>query len=190
MPCPCLASFAEKLTKRRLLAFKAQSFLRIGVAIFIAGTKLAAWERHSKVVQHAEGVACINNYRLWDDVDATSDWLRAQQNRPERQLSSEECDYLCGHLGQRQPASRINPMNDQDQRQLVVGSMSADDRKGMPSAVRIDFGPPMFAHARPRLKRPAREREGLLRSGQLDWLSVTGFAPRDGCDWLGDQAFA
>jgi hypothetical protein len=76
---------------------------------------------------------------------------------------------------------RINPMNGQDQRQQVVGTMSADS-KGMPSAVRIDFGPPMFAHATTKTQKNSREREGFLRSGQLDWLSVAGFAPRDGCD--------
>lgn len=49
----------------------------------IAETKLAAWERHIKVVQYAQRVTCIINYRLWNHVDATSDWPRAQQNQPD-----------------------------------------------------------------------------------------------------------
>lgn len=117
--------------------------------------------------------------------------LSLWQSRPNASMKlCLPCASRFQRLYLQEPGPRVNPMNGQDQRQQAVGSMSADDRKGMPSAVRIDFGPPTFAHARPRLQRTARGMEGLLRSGQLDWLSMAGFAPRDGCDWLGDQAFA
>lgn len=36
-----------------------------------------------QVVQDAEGVACITSYRLWNVVDATSDWPRDQHNQPD-----------------------------------------------------------------------------------------------------------
>lgn len=65
------------------------------------------------------------------------------------------------------------------------------------SVTSIDFHPLILAPATTETKRrkvrPRDWREGLHRCGRFDWLCVvrsrTRFASRDGCDWLGHQAF-